>query len=386
MNWNDYRKAIDALPFSDDFQERMLLHVQNSSERTYIAMKKRTFGRIAAVAACLALLTITAYAAILFMSPAQTAEFAGQPLLAQAFESEDAQILNESAEAGDYRVTLTGIVSGASLDNWNRNVNQERTYAVVVLERLDSTPMDTDFPFEDFTLTPLVSGFTPWTVNNWTLDAGVYGFARDGFYYYLLDVQSLEMFADHTVYLAFYQGGVPSRDIFNMNEDGTIRFGEDFEEPHSLFTLPLDKAKADPTAVEAFMENSGFERDWFTNPMPDDDELDFITRTTEDMDGKTMEILPASEPNWMSVEDYEAYAKAEKLALAEQVKSGALSQATYNQSLQELNENLAGVQDGSLWAAQLSNGGISVVTNPEISGEWDLSYLELDNGIASIIK
>ena len=35
-----------------------------------------------------------------------------------------------------------------------------------------------------------------------------------GVLYYLLDVQNLEMFADHTVYVAFYQGASPSLDYF----------------------------------------------------------------------------------------------------------------------------------------------------------------------------
>ena len=83
----------------------------------------------------------------------------------------------------------------------------------------------------------------------------------DGVVYYLLDTQSLEMFADHTVYLAFYQGFLPSRELFSMAEDGSIAFAEGITGPHALFTLPLDESKADPAAVEDFLESSGI------NPM-----------------------------------------------------------------------------------------------------------------------
>ena len=50
-----------------------------------------------------------------------------------------------------------------------------------------------------------------------------------------------------------------------MAEDGTIAFAENFEGPRALFTLPLDESKADPAAVEQFMDESGFDREWFTS-------------------------------------------------------------------------------------------------------------------------
>ena len=128
-----------------------------------------------------------------------------------------------------------------------------------------------NFPLGQYTFTPLVAGFTPWSVNSWTLDTGVSLLEQDGVLYYLLDVQNLEMFADHTVYVAFYQGASPSLDYFVMAEDGTISFAEKFEGPRALFTLPLEQSKADPAAVEQFMDNSGFDRDWFTTVAPVDD-------------------------------------------------------------------------------------------------------------------
>ncbi len=289
MNWNDYRNAVDRLPFSDDFQERteklLRRHMQETSEKERITMWKKPFMKIAAAAAVLVLLTASAYAAVRFMSPSQAAEFAGYPLLAQAFERGEGAVLNESVETGDYRVTLAGLVSGSGLDSWNQQVDQARTYAVVVLERLDGAALgNPDFPFMDYTLTPLVKGFVPWAVNNWTLDAGAQGFDRDGFYYYLLDVQNLEMFADHTVYLAFYEGSVPSREIFRVEEDGTIAFAEGFEGPHALFTLPLDSGKANPAAVEAFMDESGFDREWFTGTTSEEAEPSSDMNETETAD------------------------------------------------------------------------------------------------------
>lgn len=274
MNWGEYRKAMEALPFSDGFQERTEELVRRSiqSEKECISMKKRGFYRILAVAAAVAMLTVSAYAASRWLSPAQMADMVGNPALSRAFEGENAVKMNQSVQTGDLSVTLAGMVSGKNLSDWTDEADQSRTYAVMILESLDGTALNVEnFPLGQYTFTPLVAGFTPWSVNSWTLDTGVSLLEQDGVLYYLLDVQNLEMFADHTVYVAFYQGASPSLDYFVMAEDGTISFAEKFEGPRALFTLPLEQSKADPAAVEQFMDNSGFDRDWFTTVAPVDD-------------------------------------------------------------------------------------------------------------------
>lgn len=235
-------------------------------------MKKRGFYRILAVAAAVAMLTVSAYTASRWLSPAQVADMVGNPALSRAFEGENAVKMNQSVQTGDLSVTLAGMVSGKNLSDWTDEADQSRTYAVMILESLDGTALNVEnFPLGQYTFTPLVAGFTPWSVNSWTLDTGVSLLEQDGVLYYLLDVQNLEMFADHTVYVAFYQGASPSLDYFVMAEDGTISFAEKFEGPRALFTLPLEQSKADPAAVEQFMDNSGFDRDWFTTVAPVDD-------------------------------------------------------------------------------------------------------------------
>lgn len=301
MNRDDYRRAVDTLPFSADFQERTeaLVRQQAQLKKECIVMKKRGLVRAVAIAAAVALFTVSAYAASHWLSPAQVAERHGDPMLAQAFESEDAVRLNQSVQTENFCVTLAGLVSGENLSSWTSQADQARTYAVMILESLDGTPLDReDFSLMDYTVTPLVAGFTPWTVNSWTLNAGVSLLEQDGVLYYLLDTQSIEMFADHTVYLAFYQGTAPSQSTFAMAEDGTISFVEPFDGPHALFALPLDKSKADPAAVERFMDESGFDRERFTTVQPDDGETcDVQTIETETEDGVRVEILPVEEGN-----------------------------------------------------------------------------------------
>ena len=267
---NDYRKAFDELSFSADFQERTADLLRNRArelEKERIDMTISKTKKIAVLAAaCIALLAVSVSAAYAWLTPAQVAEEHDQPLLAEAFEGPDAIEINETVESGDFSITLLGLVSGRNLDVLNQDLEKDHTYSVLALRRLDGTPLENEtFDFSGYTMTPLVAGCSPAAVNNWTLDAGVSLLEQDGVLYYLLDTQNIEMFADHTVYMAFYQGRMPDQDIFTIAEDGTIAFAESFEGPQALFTLPLDESKADPAAVEQFMDESGFDREWFTS-------------------------------------------------------------------------------------------------------------------------
>lgn len=77
---------------------------------------------------------------MLWLSPTQVAEEMNDTLLAQAFAGEDAVLLSESAQAGEYTVTLDGLVSGAGISNWCSDVEESRTYAVVSIVRTDARP------------------------------------------------------------------------------------------------------------------------------------------------------------------------------------------------------------------------------------------------------
>lgn len=273
MQRNEYQKAFDGLQFSDGFQERTaaLLHLRAGElEKEHSVIMKFSHKKIAVlIAACVAL-AVSVSAAVMKLSPSQVATENGHTELAEAFESKDAIVINETVESGDFAITLMGLVSGENLKdytNYDPPVEGSRTYAVLALRRLDGTPVTNEnYDFSRHTMTPLVAGCSPAGVNDWTLGGGACGFAKDGIYYYLLDTQSLEIFADHTVYIAFYEGGVPNNTIFTVADDGTISFCDDFTGVHALFTIPLDPAKADPAAVDAFLEE--FNTGWTNERTP----------------------------------------------------------------------------------------------------------------------
>ena len=252
MNRQDYRKAFDAISFSEDFAPRtqalFLKAKQQAAEKERQGMKWKTVIRSAGLAAAVAVvLVLSVSAAVRWLSPAQVAEHVEEPLLVAAFESENAVPIHETRETGGYAITLEGMVSGQDLANvpaeYNGDIISDRTYAVFTVRRSDGEPL-TEQPME-LSYTPLVSGCHMGVVNAWTLGANCQSFVEDGAAYYLFDTRNLETFADHTVYFAIYEGGVPSPEEFTMEADGSLRFAEDFQGAHALFTLPLDAGKAD---------------------------------------------------------------------------------------------------------------------------------------------
>ena len=256
MDRETYKKAVDALSFSPDFQERteaMLCRRSQESEKETLKMK--LLKRPAAIVAVAALLMVSASAVALRLSAAQVADEMGRHTLAKAFEDNNAVTVNETVESGSYAITLLGLTSGANLDEWSSEVDAAHTYAVVALDRLDGAPLEREtFDFVSHTVTPLVSGYAPWAVNNWTLHSSATGTAVDGTFYFLLKTSDLNIFADRTVYLAFYEDGfAPSAEKFTIAEDGSIAFAESYDGAHALFTLPLDPNLADPATAAAMV-------------------------------------------------------------------------------------------------------------------------------------
>ena len=294
MDRDTYRKAFDEIPFSADFSERtaaLLCQRARELEKEDKTVRFNKTKKITALtAAAVAILVVSVSAVMLRLTPAQVANHHDQPLLAAAFESEDAIEINKSVESGDFEITLLGLVSGENLDVQNQDLENAHTYAVLALRRLDGVPLENEtFDFTRYTMTPLVAGYAPTAVNNWTLNACASGFALDGVYYYLLDTASIEIFADCTVYLAFYEGSAPNNSIFTVAEDGSIAFAEDFTGVQALFTLPLDPAKADPAAADAFTDGTDLSH-WSNERTAGED---FVTDVQETEDGTLVTVRPA---------------------------------------------------------------------------------------------
>lgn len=248
MTKEEYRAQVDAVSFSPDFQDRTMARLRElAMEKEKKTMKKANWRTGLVAVAAAAALTVSAFAAALLLGPQDVAREAGNEALAAAFESESATTVNETKTVGDYNVTLMGLVSGEGLSRVEAlpgSVARDKTYAVLAYEHTDGTPITEDVP--DLTVSPLVEGYAPWLVNAWSLNGSTHTFAQDGVLYYLLECDSVEPFADRTVYLAVYPGThiPPNADTFTISDKGHISIVEGADV--AMFVLPLDESKADP--------------------------------------------------------------------------------------------------------------------------------------------
>lgn len=305
------------------------------------------------------------------------AEEIDDPLLTQAFAGEGAQVLNETAQAGDYTITLGGLVSGRGISSWCADAAEERTYAVVSVARTDGTPLTKESydvsASGTFTITPLVAGYPPHEVNIFSLDGSCVSFLQDGRAYYVMDTQDIQIFADHTVYLAVYQGFVPSYQQFSAAEDGTLTMREDVT--GCMFTLPLDPALADPEAVRAFVE----ENDLYTELLTDQELAD--RQTEQEMEQITapgtyagVEIIEVPGHGLVTAlqaqaaAEYEAFMERESKRLAAEVENGTLSEAAYEKAVREMEESLAGLWDGTRSPTWHANPDDTEILQTEPSG------------------
>lgn len=239
MNWENYRHAIDSISFSPDFQERTIALLRRTvcgeQKKEKYAMKHKKVWRAAMAVACAAVLTVSAYAAVQWLTPAQVADYVKEPGIAEAFSNEDAVLMDETRDVGEYKVHLLGTVSGQGLSVLNPDAEQSHTYVVLAVERQDGSSVTLD-EMTGYQLLPMVAGQDESTAEELFSQRSVTYFELDGKVYWLWDMETLEKYADRTAYLAFYQGIAPS--MFTMAEDGSFSIREDSTEPCALFTLP----------------------------------------------------------------------------------------------------------------------------------------------------
>ncbi len=383
MKREDYRRAFDQIPFSPDFEARTqaLLHqrareLEKEPEIMKFTSLKKKF---AVAAATVAALAVSVSAAVLLLSPAQVAERSGQPALAAAFGSADAVRVEETKTVGDYNVTLQGLVSGQGLTDYSAEVDGSRTYVVLSIDRRDGAPL-TEVPYE-LAFTPLIRGYNAWSVNAWTLGGGWTAFAENGTGYYLFETESVEMFADQTVYFAVYEGMAPSTEQFEMHEDGSITMREGVV--GAMFTLPLDASKADPAAAKALVDQLGIDTTIMTDEVCAAMDVGSL-HVEQDQEGSFIitDQKPFAESDAYTAETFAPYAEAEKAKLARELKDGTLSQESYDACVRDLDEALAGLKDGTLSVYPLEDGFATAANAAE---GYHVSYSATSDGIQMTI-
>lgn len=257
MNFREkYTKEIDTLQFSHNFETVLLDELKRAAERKEdpIMKKRKTLKVLVAVISAILLLSVSAFAISSLLSAQDVADELGESQLVNKWQKSEKFPYVYGDE--NYTVSVLGIATDKEINSdYGVTVEESRSYIVVSIQRNDGLALSLE-EGSPIQLTPLISGCEPWKINLWTLGSNAQGLEKDGVLYYLFDTADLEIFADRTVYIAAYEGFVPSMEIFEINEDGTIIFNENYTGFKALFELPLDAAKADPEKAEEIISQA----------------------------------------------------------------------------------------------------------------------------------
>ncbi|MDR2939409.1 MAG: DUF4179 domain-containing protein [Clostridiales bacterium] len=220
---------------------------------------RRPFSAVAAIIIACTFIPATVFAAWYFLSPSQVAKNFEYPILAEAFESEGALIINETQSDNGYNISLLGIVSGKGLDGFAEEVDTDKTYAVVAIVKQGSNMPDTsdpDYGATPFFVSPLIHGQKPWQFNIASMGGGYSAFVRDGVMYRLIDCDSIEMFADRGLTLIVSSTNFYSTDAFDYNEEtGLVTPIPNFEGVNLMFSLPIDTSKANYEKAQKYLDS-----------------------------------------------------------------------------------------------------------------------------------
>lgn len=248
-NKEKYKQAFSVLHAS----EHISLEDIMSEKRSY-----RQRSKVVAAVVCTVILlgSGSVYAANHYLNPSQIVdEISADSALSKAFADKDAITINETQTSNGYNITLLGLVSGEKLglyvpDETKKEVSDKHSYAALAISKSDGSKMSN----RNFCVSPLINGEAFTDVNAATLNVGLSWFEKDGVIYELIECDNLEIFADRGVYLSLVDDFGDEVAAFRMDEaTGKYHKVEDYAGTSALFTLPLDKDKADTMAADKFL-------------------------------------------------------------------------------------------------------------------------------------
>lgn len=265
---------------------------QVKEQKKMLGRDKRRMPSVAAIAVLvLCLSSVTVYAAIKFLTPAEVAEEMQDKKLAEVFLSDEAVEINETQNFGSYNVTLLSVISGELISDYLYynaidTVKTDRTYAVVAIEKADGTSMpniseDRYGELEIFA-SPLISDYNPAIYNIASMSGNYADITKDGILYRLLECDNVEMFANHSLYICVTDGMFYNSDAYCYDyATGFISRNEEYDGLNALFELPLDIAKANPEKANEYIAGLGLESDIIEEKLDVELDENFEIKVTE---------------------------------------------------------------------------------------------------------
>lgn len=372
------KAALTSKERPDDLLNQKIIDKWSQED---IFMRKGTKMKYRAAVAAAAYLLITSVgvgAAVKYLdsqSIAEKAELSGK--IADAFSGENAVEINESKEAGEYRITLLGITSGEALTGLGEIAPSDTsTYATIAIERLDGTPIpdisEDGYASVDFFISPFIQGLNPARYNIASMNGAYSDFVENGIMYRLIECDDIALFADRTLYLGISDTTFYDNKAYDYNEEtGEISRKEDYSGINVLFELPIDEKKADSALAEEYL--SKLEASWESGEESCDTEEDAISDQIE--------------------KEYQLYEEGK----LEEILEGAVLQEDMTQTVQKEDDGYeyyyAYEEDGTsgggyIAESQFRDGKYLDVTDGPSDGKTMTEYIELltinDDGTATV--
>ncbi|GAB6107526.1 hypothetical protein [Fusibacter bizertensis] len=310
----------------------------------------------------LAILSGSAFAAWQYLSENEVADKLDYPLLAEAFNSEDAVIINETQQKNGYTVSLLGLVSGDNLTELDNTVDTLKTYAVVAIKK-----DDTDFPpvsaieFNDypFFVSPIIKGQEPWLYNIASMNGGYSANVFDGVLYRLIECDGLEIFADRGLSLVVISSVFYDVDAFNYDETtGLTHPNDNYEGLNLIFDLPIRTDKSDHAKAQQYLDNLWDKEDNTeeSNSEQPNSDTNALGEYRDPFEGITVTIIS-------NAENYRDIMELKFTELEKMVEEGSYSEEKLSQDKLDYKENLKLINEGAtLTLTQYIDGTFTTVT------------------------
>ena len=186
-------KDTMTAPFSIEMEECTMINKKFDMKKVILV-----------VAAVICMVSTVVFAAYRLLTPEEIIMHAGYEQIADIFEKEGTKFDIPPQESGDYTIQIMGMVSGKNLTNFIDVKNEDRSFIVGAISRTDGEKLG-EYP--GVQMSPLVEGYEPWRLNIFTLNGGKSEFISgdDMIDYFVYECDTLEIFADRTVYISFFE-------------------------------------------------------------------------------------------------------------------------------------------------------------------------------------
>lgn len=124
---------------------------------------------------------------------------------------------------------------------------------IIMLDGFNELSLDAQSNISTEVMEPLIQGYNPVNFNAMTMDGGQSWKVIDGVRYSIVECDNVEILADHRLYLCVMDEMMYNKAAYDV-ETGVICPNADYAGMNLLFDLPLDAGKADPQAVEKYLD------------------------------------------------------------------------------------------------------------------------------------